>query len=207
MTDSRILADVAEYYRGKLRQFGATPAGVDWKDEASQNTRFDQLLQLVADPARSLVDFGCGVGALLGHMRGRGLTGPYRGIDIEAEMIAAAATRWAEEPAAVFEIGASPSRAADYAVASGIFNVRLRHDEAIWRAHVLGVLAEMDRSSRLGFAFNCLTSYADADRMRSDLYYADPCFYFDLCKRNYSRHVALLHDYGLYEFTIIVRKE
>jgi SAM-dependent methyltransferase len=207
LTDSRILADVAEYYRGKLRQFGATPAGVDWKDEASQNTRFDQLLQLVADPARSLVDFGCGVGALLGHMRGRGLTGPYRGIDIEAEMIAAAATRWAEEPAAVFEIGASPSRAADYAVASGIFNVRLRHDEAIWRAHVLGVLAEMDRSSRLGFAFNCLTSYADADRMRSDLYYADPCFYFDLCKRNYSRHVALLHDYGLYEFTIIVRKE
>ena len=207
MTDSRILADVAEYYRGKLRQFGATPTGVDWKDEASQNTRFDQLLQLVADPARSLVDFGCGVGALLGHMRGRGLTGPYRGIDIEAEMIAAAATRWAEEPAAVFEIGASPSRAADYAVASGIFNVRLRHDEAIWRAHVLGVLAEMDRSSRLGFAFNCLTSYADADRMRSDLYYADPCFYFDLCKRNYSRHVALLHDYGLYEFTIIVRKE
>jgi len=207
LTDSRILADVAEYYRGKLRQFGATPAGVDWKDEASQNTRFDQLLQLVADPARSLVDFGCGVGALLGHMRGRGLTGPYRGIDIEAEMIAAAATRWAEEPAAVFEIGASPSRAADYAVASGIFNVRLRHDEAIWRAHVLGVLAEMDRSSRLGFAFNCLTSYADADRKRSDLYYADPCFYFDLCKRNYSRHVALLHDYGLYEFTIIVRKE
>jgi SAM-dependent methyltransferase len=207
LTDSRILADVAEYYRGKLRQFGATPAGVDWKDEASQNTRFDQLLQLVADPARSLVDFGCGVGALLGHMRGRGLTGPYRGIDIEAEMIAAAATRWAEEPAAVFEIGASPSRAADYAGASGIFNVRLRHDEAIWRAHVLGVLAEMDRSSRLGFAFNCLTSYADADRMRSDLYYADPCFYFDLCKRNYSRHVALLHDYGLYEFTIIVRKE
>ena len=207
MTDSRILADVAEYYRGKLRQFGATPAGVDWKDEASQNTRFDQLLQLVADPARSLVDFGCGVGALLGHMRGRGLTGPYRGIDIEADMIAAAVTRWAEEPAAVFEIGASPSRAADYAVASGIFNVRLRHDEAIWRAHVLGVLAEMDRSSRLGFAFNCLTSYADADRMRSDLYYADPCFYFDLCKRNYSRHVALLHDYGLYEFTIIVRKQ
>src|SRR4029077_20495945 len=97
----------------------------------------------------------------------------------------APAPRGPEEPAAVFETGASPSRAADYAVASGIFNVRLRHDEAIWRAHVLGGLAAMGRSSRLGFAFNCLTSYADADRKRSDLYYADPCFYFDLCKRNY----------------------
>ena len=31
-------------------------------------------------------------------------------------------------------------------------------------------------------------------------------FFFDFCKRNFSRNVALLHDYGLYDFTIIVRK-
>ena len=43
------------------------------------------------------------------------------------------------------------------------------------------------------------------ERMRPDLYYADPCRLFDHCKRRYSRHVALLHDYGLYEFTILVR--
>jgi hypothetical protein len=29
---------------------------------------------------------------------------------------------------------------------------------------------------------------------------------FDLCKRRYSRNVALLHDYEIYEFTILVRK-
>ena len=43
--------------------------------------------------------------------------------------------------------------------------------------------------------------------MRPDLYYADPCFLFDYCQRRYSRWVAVLHDYGLYEFTIVVRKE
>ena len=42
--------------------------------------------------------------------------------------------------------------------------------------------------------------------MRPDLYYADPCELFDRCKRRYSRNVALLHDYDLYEFTILVRK-
>jgi len=42
--------------------------------------------------------------------------------------------------------------------------------------------------------------------MRDYLYYGDPCFYFDLCKRSYSRQVALMHDYGLYEFTLLVRK-
>jgi hypothetical protein len=57
-----------------------------------------------------------------------------------------------------------------------------------------------------GFAFNALTSYSDPERMKNTLYYADPCRLFDLCKREFSRDVALLHDYGLYEFTILVRK-
>jgi hypothetical protein len=43
--------------------------------------------------------------------------------------------------------------------------------------------------------------------MRPDLYYADPCFFFDYCQRRYLRRVAVLHDYGLYEFTVVVRKE
>jgi hypothetical protein len=52
-----------------------------------------------------------------------------------------------------------------------------------------------------------LTKYSDADRMRGDLYYGDPAFFFDHCKRSFSRNVALLHDYGLYEFTILVRPD
>jgi len=60
-----------------------------------------------------------------------------------------------------------------------------------------------------GFSFNMLTGYSDADRMaqRPDLYFGDPLFYFDYCKRNFSRNVALLHDYGLYDFTVLVRKD
>ncbi len=55
--------------------------------------------------------------------------------------------------------------------------------------------------------FNCLTSYSDPEKKRDELYYADPCALFDMCKRRYSRQVALLHDYGLYEFTILVRSD
>lgn len=201
-----ILGDVAQYYADKLRQHGATPAGVDWKDEASQILRFEQLLRVVTNPKGSLIDFGCGVGALLGHMRSQALTGDYLGIDVSGDMIAAAASRHAGDTKARFEIGSSPSAPAAYAVASGIFNVCMHHDEKAWKNYMATTLAEMAANSRLGFAFNCLTAYSDADRMRSDLYYGDPCFWFDLCKRKYSRQVALLHDYGLYEFTIIVRK-
>jgi hypothetical protein len=121
-------------------------------------------------------------------------------------MVRAASDRHAQKSNARFAVAATPPEAADYAIASGIFNVRLGRGDAEWRAYIESTLDVLDRSSRLGFAFNCLTSYSDADKMRDYLFYANPCALFDLCKRRYSRHVALLHDYGLYEFTIIVRK-
>jgi hypothetical protein len=69
----------------------------------------------------------------------------------------------------------------------------------------MDAIDRMASLSRRGFAFNMLTSYSDPARMRDDLYYGDPCRMFDLCKRKYSRNVALLHDYGIYDFTILVR--
>jgi SAM-dependent methyltransferase len=206
MSTEILLGEIALYYGDKLRRFGATPAGVDWKDEFSQIVRFDQLLKVIEDPSESVVDLGCGFGALLGHMRQRGNTGAYRGVDISAEMIHAARSLYTHEPQAMFEIGTIPSGEEDYALASGIFNVRLGYDDATWQKYILATLAELDKASRRGFAFNCLTSYSDANRMADHLFYGDPCFYFDVCKRAYSRQVALLHDYGLYEFTVIVRK-
>ena len=95
---------------------------------------------------------------------------------------------------------------ADYTVASGVFNVKLNVSHAEWEDYVLSKIATLARLSERGFAFNMLTSYSDADRMRPDLYYGDPRFYFDRCK-TYARNVALLHDYGLFEFTMIVRRD
>jgi hypothetical protein len=95
---------------------------------------------------------------------------------------------------------------ADFALASGVFNVKLDTPADEWTDYVTQTLAVLDRLGRRGFAFNMLTSYSDADRMRADLYYGDPLRFFDLCKRSFSKQVALLHDYGLYEFTMLVRK-
>jgi SAM-dependent methyltransferase len=202
-----IRQDVARYYSARLARFGATPAGVDWRDEASQTIRFRELLRVVREPDAAIVDLGCGYGGLLPLLRAGGHTGPYRGIDIAPDMIDAARRLHAADPASAFEVGARPSDGGDYVVASGIFNVRLTHDEITWQAYVLDTVAVMDRLAGRGFAFNCLTSYADPDKRRVDLFYADPRMLFDLCKQRYSRHVALLHDYGLYEFTMIVRKK
>ena len=202
-----ILAAVAEYYAGKLRTHGPTARGVDWRDARSQRLRFEQLLQVLrTEPDGTVADIGCGYGEMLRHMRERGLANRYFGLDIAPEMVAAARRLHGDDPAAFFEIGQMPSQPVDFIVASGIFNVRLSFSPAAWEEYVLATIDEMHLNSRRGFAFNCLTSYSDPPLMKPELHYADPCGYFDRCKRRYSRQVALLHDYGLYEFTIIVRK-
>jgi hypothetical protein len=50
-----------------------------------------------------------------------------------------------------------------------------------------------------------LTSESDAGKRRADLFYADPRQVLDYCLGRWPRRVALLHDYGLYEFTVTVR--
>jgi SAM-dependent methyltransferase len=199
--------EVADYYAAKLAEYGETPQGVDWNSEESQVLRFEQLNKVIdASLGFSLNDLGCGYGALFDYLRSRYRDFTYNGCDVSDSMIRAAQNRYAHHPNARFFVAAKPPETADYGIASGIFNVRLGRDDAEWRDYLEDTLDGLDRTSRKGFAFNCLTSYSDADKMRDYLYYADPCALFDLCKRRYSRYVALLHDYGLYEFTILVTK-
>jgi SAM-dependent methyltransferase len=211
MQASQDLSAVVAYYERRLREHGAAPAGVDWRDAASQRLRFDRLLTLCGAPGRaSILDVGCGYGALLPFMRARGFGGDYHGIDASAKMIALARTAHVD-PAARFtcaslaEVGDDAQ--ADFVLASGTFNVKLDQPRGQWEAGVLRSLDRMHALARRGHAFNCLSSHSDPDRMVERLYYADPMFIFDYCRRTHARHVSLLHDYGLYEFTLVARRE
>jgi SAM-dependent methyltransferase len=203
-----VLAGISDYYSKKVLQHGASAQGVDWNSEASQALRFEQLLRICgSERPFSLNDLGCGYAGLVDYVSAHGANMiEYWGWDISEAMVEAARRRFAADSRVQVYVGVAPDREADYTVASGIFNVRLAHSDEDWLAHILESLGAMDRFSNRGFAFNCLTKYADRDRMRDYLYYADPCALFDYCKRHFSRNVALLHDYELYEFTILVRK-
>ncbi len=202
----RLLEKVSRYYSTKLSEHGPVPQGVDWNGEASQTVRFEQLLR-VCDVRRpfSLNDYGCGYGALFEFLQRSGWEVDYRGCDVSPDMIRSAQALYPQEQKVRFEAASAPTESADYTVASGILNVKLDTSVEQWWAFVAEVLGVMAARSVRGFAFNCLTSYSDPERMRDTLFYADPCRIFDLCKRRFSRNVALLHDYGLYEFTILVR--
>jgi hypothetical protein len=204
VTDT-LLARVGSYYGEKLAAHGATPAGVDWSSADSQTLRFRQLLRICDAPGPfSVIDYGCGYGALVPFLRATGSLESYVGYDIVAAMVAEAGVLHGGGDCR-FVSRREDLTSADLTFASGIFNVKLTTPRDEWTDYVLRTLDDLAALSRRGFAFNALTSYSDPDRQRPDLYYADPLALFDHCKRRYSRFVALLHDYPLWEFTILVR--
>ena len=207
MSSERLRGQARDYYEGKLRAHGATPAGVDWNSVESQELRFALLANLWRDEAdASILDYGCGYGALADYLRARGHRGAYTGYDVSEAMATTAHARMASLRACQVTARREELQPADFAVASGVFNVKQDADEDAWRAYIWDTVADLAELGTRGFAFNALTSYSDLDKRRPDLYYADPLEAFDRCKRAYSRFVTLLHDYPLYEFTIIVRR-
>lgn len=204
-----ILRNVNSYYTEKVLQHGPSPRGVDWKNGESQLQRFAQLLKIIENNKTfSINDLGCGYGKLYEVLKDNYDSFSYMGYDLSEEMISNASSLYGSSDRHDFRVISDHIELmpADYTIASGIFNVMMGHSAAEWQDYSLTVLRQMDRVSKIGFAYNCLTIYSDKEYMKDNLYYADPCFFFDFCKRHFSRNVALLHDYDLYEFTILVQK-
>jgi hypothetical protein len=202
------LNNLKQFFEKQIEQYGTSAKGVDWKDQSSQYHRFDQLLKIHTDKSQafSILDYGSGYGALVGFLKDRGFSFTYTGYDMNEKALEQG--RSAFGAANVSFIADEPNLAqADYVIGSGLFNMKFDTPEDEWKTHILRTIDRMWGLSGKGLAFNSLTSYSDSDKMRADLYYADPLWLFDYCKHNLSKQVALLHDYGMYDFTILVRRE
>ena len=202
------LDQVKTYFDRRIQEYGASPRGSDWNGEESQNVRFDQLLKVIeGNVPFSLLDYGCGYGALADYLKTKGFYAEYIGFDILESAIEVARKTHEGKARRTFTFDKTTLPVCDYTVASGIFNFRGDQSIEAWTEYTISILNDFNNLSRRGFSSNFLTKYSDADKMRDDLYYADPMLLFDYCKRNFSKNVALLHDYHLYDFTLIVRKD
>lgn len=201
-------ADIGQYYSQKIQRHGPTPLGVDWPCQPTQELRFIQLLRLCDFKAPfSLNDVGCGYGALLAFLakRHRGKKVDYLGIDLSPAMIAEARQLWKKRGETEFLVSSLPSRKADYSVASGIFNVKLDHPEALWVRFIEQTLASMRSHSHRGFAVNLLAPLAEGVPGQKELYRAAAPFWAQYCERALDSKVEVLMDYGMREYTLLVR--
>lgn len=200
---------VRNYFGKALSEFGTTAEGADWNSAYSQEIRFAQLIKVIGEKdGFTILDYGCGYGALAEYLTNQGFKyAHFYGVDILEPMIAEANRIHTDRTLYTFSTEFDDIPLVDYAVASGVFNARLDTSYEDWTKYVLETLHSIDNCTRKGFAVNFLTKYSDAEKMQERLYYADPGYLFDYCKRHISFNVALLHDYGLYDFTLIIRKE
>ena len=208
-----LLGQVAHYYSKKVLTHGATPLGVDWSCVPTQEMRFVQLLKVCEfDGPITLNDIGCGYGALLAFIgkRYRRKTIDYLGVDLSAEMIAQAKKRWkkrlAERALTAFQVGSSGFRPVDYAVASGVFNVKLNQPIELWEQMIAQTLNDMHASSKRGFAVNFLAPMPPSAKHIPELYRVPPDVWRGYCEQTLSASVELVEGYGLREYTLLIRK-
>ena len=205
---AEIYADIASYYSAKIARFGTTPAGVDWTCQPTQEMRFVQLLKLCdfASPF-SLNDFGCGYGALIAYLDRRhgDCAVDYLGIDVSPAMVRRARRLWRGRGNVAFALGHTSPRTADYALASGIFNVALDQPRHDWERFIAASLDELHRSTRRGFAVNFMKLPAGATG-RHGLYTTDTASWARYCASRFDAAAEVRDGYGLMEFTLIVRK-
>lgn len=194
---------VAGYYSRSLALHGPTPSGVDWSSGEGQELRFEILTgELELSAGRTLLDYGCGYGALAAYLDGLGFRGGYVGYDIAPSMLAVACE--ALEPRANLRFTSDPAELepVDYVVASGVFNVKLEMPVATWRRYVEVTLEAMASLARRSMAFNMLPPASSPEHARPDLYYADPAEIVRFCEENLGCTVSLRQDYGLWEYTV-----
>ncbi len=201
-----ILNKAEKYYTEKVLEHGNGPQASDWNSVAAQEIRFEQLTKILPidnKTAFSICDYGCGTGDFESYIGRYYQSYSYYGYDVSAEMVDKAKNTHV----GVFYHGSEILSSYDYIVASGIFNVRQNVCDEDWLEYIIDTLQMFYKYACKGFAFNCLTKYSDTEYMKKYLYYADPLYLFDFCKKNFSKNVALLHDYNIYDFTILVRRD
>lgn len=203
------LVRVQALYSANVQRLGTQSKAVGWNTPESQKLRFAKLANLIStdDGPITVNDYGCGYGAMLDFLTDdldRRIE-EYHGYDISPDMLAKAQELLMRHGELVRLYQSQNIRTVvDYSFVSGTFNVRFDATTEEWTAYIETKLHEMHHHSRKGFAFNLLTSYVDWEDPH--LFYGNPCKWFDYCKRNFSKYVSLIHDYPLWEWTIVVRK-
>jgi len=201
----KITAALRSHYERSFRAHGPTAKGVDWGEKAADLAcRYDKMAAVIAPgepgPA-SLLDVGCGFGGLLDHLRARGITADYTGIDVVPDMIETARAR---HPGARFVLGdimtADDAGAHDYVVCNGILTQKLDVPAAEMDAFAAALIRRMFALCRKGIAFNVMTT--KVNYFANNLYYRNPAELFAWCLTELTRHIRIDHAYPLYEYTM-----
>jgi len=176
---------------------------VGWGSVESQNKRFKILTEIGDIDNCSVLDVGCGLGALYEYFCSNKFNIAYTGVDINDRMIQVAQNRNPDvefiKTNLVSDSNNFKNRKFDYSFVSGAFNL----SEEKHSNHLEQIFKTIFGMSNKGVAVNFLSIYADY--FSPGEIYHNPIVSLELAL-SISRKVVLRQDYMSHDFTIYIYK-
>jgi len=190
---------INERYRDRLERYGPGIKALASGTEERRKIRFDALVDVGIKDGVSVLDVGCGFADFYGHLKSRGISVNYTGIDIVPDLIERTKDTYPNLNLEVRDLQEYPfpSSSFDFVVCSQVFNLNLGLEKN--NKLVEDMLAIMHKMARNGVAVDFLTEYVDFKQ--DHLFYYQPEKIFELSKK-LTRCVTLKHDYPLFEFCV-----
>lgn len=209
MADYKVLKS---HYEKCLEQHGANAKGMDWPNAEDLDRRFAVLTGIIdlneANQKTKLLDLGCGVGLLVDYFKNQRVLDhfEYTGIDISGLMINEARKRY---PELHFEIRdvlehRLGTNSFDYVIMNGLFTEKREMSQPQMFGFFKKMVVQAFNASKKGISFNVMSSHVDWKR--DDLFHLELDKLVSFLVKNCSRHITIRMDYGLYEYSVYVRK-
>ena len=184
-----------------VRSTGPTPRAWTGTRPSRKSSRLRQLLKLwEGQQAFTLNDFGCGYGALVPLLEQLDADVSYRGFDMSAAMLDHARASHARPPHVLFVDREDDLSAGRLHGGERHLQREARGDDRRVGGSTSSRPWRCSPPQRARIRVQHAHQVLGSRQVRPDLYYADPGS-TSVAASDYSRNVALLHDYGLYEFT------
>ena len=154
----------------------------------------------------TLLDVGCGPGFAVPFLEERygSVEGSYLGIDVSEALVAEARRLW---PAQRFEVrdileAPLPKESFEFSALNGVLTSKydLSHQEM--ENFSCALLQQAWKATNKALSFNVMSTHVDWTR--PDLFHWSMDEAVAFCVSKLSRHVNVIADYGLYEYTVQV---
>lgn len=210
MEDKPDYHQLVAHYSDCFSRHGATAQGVDWPKEADALTRHRVMLNIIREhdfPGCSLLDLGCGYGALKDTIDTLGLSLEYTGIDLSEPLLESARQR---HPSLAFhqrDILQHPldAQSVDYVLMNGVLTEKRDLSFEAMERFMQALLKAAYAACRKGIAFNVFRTQVDFEDPK--LFYMPYDRLAAFLGAELSRNLVFRGDYGLWEYTVYVYRE
>lgn len=196
------------HYEDCFIKHGDSHLGVDWPNLDDVNTRYQIMLDGInLVNAKSCLDFGSGLAHFREYLQDKGQTSLlYEGIELSTKMLLHCKLKM---PEVVFHshdvlVEGWKMKQFDAVVMNGVFTEKQSLNYTTMFAYFEDLLKLAYHETRKIVIFNVMSKQVDWER--DDLFHVPLDELAWMLSRNFGRSYIIRSDYGLYEYTVYLKK-